>query len=166
MIAATCGGIRVMSCYVPNGRTIDSEHFVGKLAWLGRLRDLLAEQPDGAQVAAMGDFNVAPVDADVWDMAALEGMTHVTDAERSAIGAILDLGYDDVFQRFHPEGGVFSWWDYRDGSFHKGHGMRIDLALTSPALSPLVTDAFVDRDARKGVKPSDHAPVILDLAIS
>ena len=114
----------------------------------------------------MGDFNVAPVDADVWDMAALECMTHVTDAERSAIGAILDLGYDDVFQRFHPEGGVFSWWDYRDGSFHKGHGMRIDLALTSPALSPLVTDAFVDRDARKGVKPSDHAPVILDLAIS
>ena len=109
---------------------------------------------------------MAPVDADVWDVAALEGMTHVSDAERSALQAIFALGYEDAFRRIHPEGGVFSWWDYRDGAFHKGHGMRIDLVLTSPALSPLVTDAFVDREARKGVKPSDHAPVVVDLAIS
>ena len=166
MIAATCGGIRVLSCYVPNGRTVDSEHFVGKLAWLGQLRELLAGLPEGTKAAALGDFNVAPVDADVWDVAALEGMTHVSDAERSALQAIFALGYEDAFRRIHPEGGVFSWWDYRDGAFHKGHGMRIDLVLTSPALSPLVTDAFVDREARKGVKPSDHAPVVVDLAIS
>ena len=114
-------------------------------------------------MVALGDFNVAPADADVWDMAALEGMTHVSAPERSAIQAIVDLGYEDAFARFHPGGGVFSWWDYRDGAFHKGHGMRIDLALTSPALSRLVTGAFVDRDARKGNKPSDHAPVVLDL---
>ena len=163
LIAATCAGVRVMSCYVPNGRTLDSEHYVDKLAWLDQLRSRLAEQPPDALVVALGDFNVAPADADVWDMAALEGMTHVSRPERAAIEAVLALGYEDVFVRFHPEGGVYTWWDYRDGAFHKGHGMRIDLALTSPALSPLVTGAFVDRDARKGVKPSDHAPVVIDV---
>ena len=165
VIAATCGGVRVLSCYVPNGRTLDSEHYVGKLAWLERLRSRLAEQAPDSLVAALGDFNVAPSDADVWDASALEGMTHVSQPERTAIRSILDLGYEDVFVRFHPSGGVFSWWDYRDGAFHKGHGMRIDLALTSAALSPLVCDAFVDRDARKGAKPSDHAPVVLDLEL-
>ena len=165
LITATCGGVRVLSCYVPNGRTLDSDHFVAKLAWLDRLRTRLADQPAGALVAALGDFNVAPRDADVWDMAALEGMTHVSESERSAIQSILDLGYEDVFVRLNPDGGVYSWWDYRDGAFHKGHGMRIDLALTSAALSPLVRGAFVDRDARKGVKPSDHAPVVLDVAL-
>jgi len=165
VIAATCGGVRVVSCYVPNGRSIDSEHYRAKLDWLARLREALERRPPDEMVVATGDFNVAPVDADVWDVAALEGMTHVSPAERAALAAILDLGYADVFRRLHPEGGVFSWWDYRDGAFHKGHGMRIDLALTSPALTPFVTDAFVDRDARKGVKPSDHAPVVIDLAL-
>ena len=164
IIAATSGGVRVMSAYVPNGRSLDSEHYVAKLAWLGRLREVLAAMPDDEQVCVLGDFNVAPVDADVWDVAALEGMTHVSDPERDAIGAIEALGYEDVFRRFHPEGGVFSWWDYRDGAFHKGHGMRIDLAFTSRALSQRATGAFVDRDARKGVKPSDHAPVVVDFA--
>jgi exodeoxyribonuclease-3 len=161
-IAATCGGVRIMSCYVPNGRSLDSEHFEAKLQWLAKLREVLRVVPDTVKAAAVGDFNVAPVDADVWDPAALEGMTHVSASERAAIEALEAVGFEDVFQRFHPEGGVFSWWDYRDGAFHKGHGMRIDLLLTSPALSEIVTDAFVDRDARKGIKPSDHAPVVID----
>lgn len=163
LIAATCGSVRVLSCYVPNGRSLDSEHYQAKLQWLERLRELLATFGPDDKVTAVGDFNVAPHDTDVWDMAALEGMTHVSKPERDAIKAIEDLGYEDVFARFHPDGGVYSWWDYRDGAFHKGHGMRIDLMLTSPALSSLVVDASVDRDARKGTKPSDHAPVIIDL---
>jgi len=161
-IAATCSDVRIMSCYVPNGRSLDSEHFAAKLQWLAKLREVLRDVPSSMKAAAVGDFNVAPVDADVWDMAALEGMTHVSSQERAAIEALEAVGFEDVFQRFHPDGGVFSWWDYRDGAFHKGHGMRIDLLLTSPALSETVTDAFVDRDARKGAKPSDHAPVVID----
>ena len=163
LISATCGGVRVMSCYVPNGRSLDSEHYVAKLAWLSQLRTTLAERPSDELVVAAGDFNVAPNDTDVWDLAALEGMTHVSGPERAAIGEILATGFSDVFCRFHPDGKVFSWWDYRYGSFNKGLGMRIDLALTSQALTPMVTDAFVDRDARKGVKPSDHAPVVIDI---
>jgi len=162
LIAATCNGVRVMSAYVPNGRTLDSEHFTMKLQWLKRLHEVLEGFDPEDQVAVLGDFNVAPVDADVWDIAALEGMTHVSLEERAAIQSLEQLGFEDVFQRFHPDGGVFSWWDYRDGAFHKGHGMRIDLILTSMALSKRASDAFVDRDARKGVKPSDHAPVVAD----
>ena len=164
LISATCGGVRVISAYVPNGRSLESEHYVAKLRWLGRLRDLLAEMGPDAPVAALGDFNVAPSDDDVWDVSALEGMTHVSEPERAALGELVAVGYEDVFRRFNPAGGVFSWWDYRDGAFHKGHGMRIDLIYTSPALSARATAAFVDRDARKGVKPSDHAPVVLDIS--
>ena len=163
LVSATCGGMRVMSAYIPNGRALDSEHYEHKLRWLERLRLVLESQPEDAQVAVLGDFNVAPCDADVWDVTALEGMTHVSEPERRALGALEAAGYEDVFRRFHPDGGVYSWWDYRDGAFHKGHGMRIDLVFTSPALSGRVTDAFVDREARKGVKPSDHAPVVVDL---
>lgn len=163
LISATCGGVRIMSAYVPNGRSLDSEHYQAKLRWLERLRTVLAAEPDGAQVAVLGDFNVAPNDADVWDVSELEGMTHVSDPERHALSELEAIGYEDVFRRFHPEGGIFSWWDYRDGAFHKGHGMRIDLVLTSPDLSARAVGAFVDRDARKGVKPSDHAPVVLDV---
>lgn len=164
LVGATCGGVRIFSAYVPNGRALDSEHFEYKLAWLSQLRAMLDTfSPDDA-VGVLGDFNVAPNDDDVWDMAALEGMTHVSPQERAAIEALEDAGYEDVFRRFHPEGNVFSWWDYRDGAFHKGHGMRIDLVMTSPALSKRAIDAFVDRDARKGVKPSDHAPVVVDFS--
>ncbi len=163
LISATCGGVRIMSAYVPNGRSLDSEHYQAKLRWLERLRTVLAAEPDGAQVAVLGDFNVAPNDADVWDVSELEGMTHVSDPERHALSELEAIGYEDVFRRFHPEGGIFSWWDYRDGAFHKGHGMRIDLVFTSPDLSARAVGAFVDREARKGVKPSDHAPVVLDV---
>lgn len=164
LIGATCNGVRVMSAYVPNGRSLDSEHFQAKLQWLSRLNEILGAYGPEDLVTVLGDFNVAPVDADVWDMSALEGMTHVSQEERQAIQQFEDAGYEDIFRRFHPDGGVFSWWDYRDGAFHKGHGMRIDLAFTSAALSQRAIDAFVDRDARKGVKPSDHAPVVVDFS--
>ena len=125
----------------------------------------MGAEPKNADVVVLGDFNVAPRDADVWDPAALEGMTHASPAEREKLAALEALGYEDVFRRFHPEGGVFSWWDYRGGAFHKGHGMRIDLAYASPSLSKRATAAFVDREERKNrgeVKPSDHAPVVID----
>lgn len=165
LLAATCGGVRVHSVYVPNGRSLDSEHYVGKLAWLARLRTHLETTCDPAGlVAVCGDFNVAPDDRDVWDPAHFEGATHVSEAERQAVDALEAWGLTDAFRRHHDEGGIFSWWDYRAGDFHQGRGMRIDLVLLSAALAGRCTDAFIDRNARKGQKPSDHAPVVVDLA--
>lgn len=171
MMAATCQGIRVHSVYVPNGRSLDSEHYRYKLAWLARLRAYLAERSDpSAGVAVCGDFNVAPTDADVWDPAHFVGMTHVSEAERAALGQLLDWGLVDAFRQHHPDGGVYSWWDYRAGDFHKGHGLRIDLVLLSSGLAARCTAARVDRDARKkspaGNKPSDHAPVVVELDLA
>ena len=168
MLAATCAGMRVHSVYVPNGRSLDSEHYRFKLEWLARLRAYLAEHytPDDA-VAVCGDFNVAPDDADVWDPAAFAGATHVSEPERRALGEILDWGLEDTFRRLHPEGGIFSWWDYRAGNFHKGIGMRIDLVLLSAPLASRAVSAEIDRDARrkspKGNKPSDHTVVVVEL---
>lgn len=162
LIAATCGGVRVLSCYVPNGRSLDSEHFEGKLQWMDQLCALLRSEDAAADVVALGDFNIAPDDSDVWDPTALVGMTHVSGEERAKIEALSASGFEDIVRRFHPDGGVFSWWDYRDGAFHKGHGMRIDLIMASSSLAQRATGAFVDRDARKGPKPSDHAPVVAD----
>ncbi len=168
MLAATCAGMRVHSVYVPNGRSLDSEHYRFKLEWLARLRAYLAEHyaPDDA-VAVCGDFNVAPDDADVWDPAAFAGATHVSEPERRALGEILDWGLEDTFRRLHPEGGIFSWWDYRAGNFHKGMGMRIDLVLLSAPLASRAMSAEIDRDARrkspKGNKPSDHTVVVVEL---
>lgn len=169
IVAATCGDARVHSVYVPNGRSLDSEPYRFKLDWLARLRTYLEETCDPARdVAVCGDFNVAPRDSDVWDPAAFVGATHVSAAEREALQAIVDWGLEDVFARMHPEGGVFSWWDYRAGDFHKGHGMRIDLVLLSASLARRCSSAAVDRNARKkspaGNKPSDHAPVVIELA--
>lgn len=168
LLAATCGGIRVHSVYVPNGRSLDSEQYVFKLAWLAGLRSYLAERCDpAAPVAVCGDFNIAPQDSDVWDPAAFVGMTHVSEAERQALAAISGWGLEDVFARFHPDGGVFSWWDYRAGNFHKGLGMRIDLVLLSRPLAERCRSVEVDRDARKkspaGNKPSDHTVVVADI---
>lgn len=168
MLAATCGGVRVHSVYVPNGRSVDSEFYRAKLTWLARLRAYLAETCSPQDpVAVCGDFNVAPTDADVWDPAHFVGATHVTGPERAALGSVLDWGLVDVFGRLHPNGGIFSWWDYRAGDFHKGHGMRIDLVLLSDTLADRCSRAEVDREARKkspaGNKPSDHAPVVVDL---
>jgi exodeoxyribonuclease-3 len=169
IIAATCAGIRVHSVYVPNGRSVDSEHYTGKLAWLARLATYLDETCTPSDpVAVVGDFNIAPSDVDVWDPEAFAGMTHVSEPERAALGRLLEWGLDDVFTRFHPDGEVFSWWDYRMGAFHKGHGMRIDLVLLTDPLADRCRSAAVDREARKnraGNKPSDHAPVVVDLDV-
>lgn len=168
MVSATCAGIRVHSAYVPNGRSLDSEQYAVKLAWLQRLRSYLVERCDpSAPVAVCGDFNVAPFDSDVYDPKAFVGMTHVSEPERQALQSVLDWGLEDVFHRFHPEGGTFSWWDYRAGNFHKGLGMRIDLVLLSRLLAERATAVEIDREARKkspaGNKPSDHTVVVADL---
>lgn len=168
LLAATCAGIRVHSVYVPNGRSVDSEHYAFKLAWLAGLRRYLEERCDpSAPVAVCGDFNIAPDDRDVWDRDSFVGMTHVSDPERHALADIEQWGLEDVFRRFHSEGGVFSWWDYRAGNFHKGYGMRIDLVLLSRVLAERATGVEIDRDARKksaaGNKPSDHTVVVAEL---
>jgi exodeoxyribonuclease-3 len=168
LLAATCGGIRVHSVYVPNGRSLDNEQYAFKLAWLERLRLYIAQHNRvDDPVAVCGDFNIAPVDADVWDPAAFVGATHVSEPERRALEEILDWGLEDTFRRFHPEGGIFSWWDYRAGNFHKGMGMRIDLVLLSKVLAARAVSAEIDRNARKkspqGNKPSDHTVLVVDL---
>jgi exodeoxyribonuclease III len=164
IVAATCGGVRVHSVYVPNGRSLDNEFYGHKLEWLARLRTMLDAtcRADDA-VAVCGDFNVAPDDGDVWDPGHFVGMTHVSEPERAALRQVEAWGLVDVFRRFN-EPGVFTWWDYRAGDFHQGRGMRIDLVLVSDNLAARATGAFMDRDARKGQKPSDHAPVVVDFA--
>ena len=160
-VAATCGGVRVHSVYVPNGRTPDSEHYQYKLAWLGSLRDIVGAGPEAAIVC--GDMNIAPADADVFDPRAYEGHTHVTPPERAALGELLALGLHDVVRERWPHERVFTYWDYRAGMFHQDLGMRIDLVLASDPVASRVAAAWVDRHARKGTGPSDHAPVIVDL---
>ena len=161
-IAATCAGIRVHSVYVPNGRVVDSEHYRYKLAWLGALERLVAVRPSNAVVC--GDMNIAPTDADVFDPAAYIGHTHVTGPERAALAKLLDAGLHDVVrERWPAEQRVFTYWDYRAGMFHKDLGMRIDLVLAGDEVATRVRAAWIDRKARKGSGPSDHAPVIVDL---
>ncbi|MGO8687005.1 MAG: exodeoxyribonuclease III [Candidatus Dormibacteria bacterium] len=163
-VSATCAGVRVWSVYVPNGRSLDSPHYGYKLAWLSALRDVLGSEADAgnAPLAVSGDFNVAPSDDDVWDPAEFTGSTHVSAAERQAVAALLDLGLVDVRARA-LKGRPFTYWDYRAGMFHKGMGMRIDLVLLSRVLAARVGDAYIDREARKGTAPSDHAPVVVEL---
>ena len=160
-VAATCGGVRVHSLYVPNGRVPDSDHYAYKLEWLAALREVVAKGPADAVVC--GDMNIAPADADVFDPAAYVGHTHVTPAERNALNALLALGLRDVVRDRWPDERVFTYWDYRAGMFHKNLGMRIDLILASAPVADRVRAAWVDRQARKGTGPSDHAPVIVDL---
>jgi exodeoxyribonuclease III len=160
-IAATCGGIRVHSVYVPNGRSPDSEHYHYKLAWLAALRDMLRGGEQNAIVA--GDMNIAPTDADVFDPDAYIGQTHVTPPERDALADLQAVGLRDVVRDHWPAERVFTYWDYRAGMFHKDLGMRIDLVLATAPVAGRVRAAWVDRQARKGTGPSDHAPVIVDL---
>jgi exodeoxyribonuclease III len=161
-IAATCGGLRIWSVYVPNGRTLDDPHYPYKLAWLQALGASIEREP--RPLAVCGDFNVAPTDADVWDPTAFVGSTHVSEAERKAIRNLIGLGLVDVPARA-LKGEPYTYWDYRAGMFHKGEGMRIDLMLLDEQLAARVDDAYIDRDARKGSKPSDHAPVVVDVTI-
>jgi exodeoxyribonuclease-3 len=160
-VAATCAGVRVFSVYVPNGREPDSDHYRYKLAWLAALRDAVAPDVDAAAVC--GDFNIAPTDADVFDPEAYVGHTHVTPPERAALADLEALGLDDVVRDRWPIERVFSYWDYRAGMFHRDLGMRIDLILAGAPVAARVKAAWVDRLARKGKGPSDHAPVIVDL---
>ncbi len=161
LVSATCGGVRVHSVYVPNGREVDHEHYHYKLSWLGRLRaHLEATVEPTDEVVVAGDWNIAPTDDDVWDTAAFAGATHVTDRERQALADVIDWGLVDTFRERHPEAGLFSYYDYQAGRFHKREGIRIDFLLSSSPLAERSVLDLVDRNARKGTKPSDHAPVL------
>ena len=160
-VTATCGGLRITSVYVPNGRSVDSDHYNYKLRWLEALKAMVA--PDAERAIVAGDVNIAPTDEDVFDPEAYEGHTHVTPREREALAAIMALGLRDVVRDRWPTERVFSYWDYRAGMFHQDLGMRIDLILAGAPVAERVQAAWIDRKARKGKGPSDHAPVIVDL---
>jgi exodeoxyribonuclease III len=165
-LAATCAGVRVWSLYVPNGRTLDDPHYTYKLNWLAALRNTaegwLRDDPT-APIALVGDWNIAPTDDDVWDPALFVTSTHVTPAERKALAELVGLGLRDVVRDRWPDSRVFTYWDYRAGRFHQDLGMRIDLILAGDPVAARVKAAWIDRQARKGTGPSDHAPVIVDL---
>lgn len=162
-VSARCGGIRFMSVYVPNGRTPDDPHYAYKLQWLAALRDALTSDLAAGPVVVAGDYNVAPTDADVWDPALFVNSTHVTPPERAALAELRALGLTDVPARPLKGDRPFTYWDYRAGMFHQNKGMRIDLVYASADVAARVTDALVDREARKGKGPSDHAPIVVDL---
>lgn len=165
LIAATCAGIRVISAYIPNGKAVGSDKFAYKLGWLKRLRAYLDRHgaPD-LPVALCGDFNVAPEDRDVYDPAALAGQLLCSDDERDALRHITDWGLVDAFRLHHQEAGLYSWWDYRQLAFPKKRGLRIDMIYLSTSLAGRCIGAMIDREARKGKGPSDHAPVVVELA--
>lgn len=165
LLWATCGGLRVASAYVPNGRALDDDHYRYKLDWLARLhRNLEQQYAPEQRLAVCGDFNIAPDDRDVWSVSALEGSTHVSQPERDALVALEDWGLVDVFRRHHDADGLYSWWDYRGGAFHQGRGMRIDLLMVTEVVAEATAAVLIDRNARKGKPtPSDHAPVIADI---
>jgi exodeoxyribonuclease-3 len=162
-IGAVCGGVRIWSLYVPNGRKPGDPHYVYKLDWLGRLRDE-AKQWLGGDTALVGDWNIAPRDEDVFDITRFANSTHVTPGERAAFQAFLDDGYVDVVRPHASDPGTYTYWDYYRQRFERNRGMRIDFILGSPSLAARVTGAFVDREERAGAGASDHAPVIADLA--
>jgi exodeoxyribonuclease-3 len=162
-IEATVAGVRLASVYVPNGREVGSPTFAAKLRFLESMAGRAAELAAGPAMIA-GDMNVCPTDADVYDPAAFVGSTHVTPDERERLGRVLDAGLVDAYRQLHPDDVGFTWWDYRQGHFHRGLGLRIDLALVSAALAPLLRSCGIDRDFRKGPKPSDHAPLLIELA--
>ncbi|MFI5620969.1 exodeoxyribonuclease III [Streptomyces sp. NPDC051567] len=165
-VSATCGGVRVWSVYVPNGREVAHDHYGYKLKWLGALTEAVAADAAGPRpFAVLGDFNVAPVDEDVWDPAVFEGATHVTPAERAALESLRDTGLSDVFPRALKYDHPYTFWDYRMLAFPKNKGMRIDLVYGNESFTKAVTDAYVDREERKGKGASDHAPVVVDLDV-
>ncbi len=165
MISAVCGGVRFVSLYAPNGRTLDSVFYEAKLAWYGRLAWWLAESRNPAEPLCLGgDFNVAPEDADVWDPRACHGGTHVSERERDAFKRLRDWGLVDAYRLHHAELGRYTWWDYRAGNFHKNFGMRIDHLLVTKTVADRTQWAEIDREARKGKPiPSDHAPLVIDI---
>jgi len=165
-ISAVCRGVRVWSLYVPNGRSLDDPHMLYKLDWLARLRDASASwlaQDPSAQIALMGDWNIAPQDDDVWSMEFYADKSHVSPPEREAFAAVVGAGFTDVVRPHAPGPGVYTYWDYTRLRFPKKQGMRIDFSLASAALAERVEHAVIDREERKGKGASDHAPVVLDL---
>jgi exodeoxyribonuclease-3 len=164
-LAAVCGGVRVWSLYIPNGRTPEHEHYQYKLRWLDRLSSTAqAELEQYPDLALLGDFNVAPTDADVWDIDSFADSTHVTQEERQRLAQIEAVGLDEVEPRPLKYDRAFTFWDYRQLAFPKNRGMRIDLVYASPSVAGRVSDAYVDREARKGKGTSDHAPIVVELA--
>jgi exodeoxyribonuclease III len=165
MIAATCGGVRIVSLYAPNGRSVGSPFYQAKLAWYGRLSHWLESAADPAELLVLGgDFNVAPADQDVWDPAVCHGGTHVSPPERDAFFRLCHWGLVDAYRLHHAEPGRYTWWDYRAGAFHKNFGMRIDHLLVTRPVAERTVWAEIDREARKGKPiPSDHAPLVIDL---
>lgn len=165
-IGVTCRGVRVWSVYVPNGREIGHPHYDYKLRWLDALRATAAEELAGAgPFAVLGDFNIAPTDADVWDISRFTTSTHVTPAEREALTALGSVGLSEVLPRALKYDVAFTYWDYRQLCFPKNRGMRIDLVFGNAPFVAGVVDAYVDREARKGTAPSDHAPVVVDVEL-
>lgn len=164
-VAATCAGLRVWSVYVPNGRELGHPHYDYKLAWLAALQTTVAGElgEHAARMVVLGDFNIAPTDADVWDASAVHGATHVSAPEREALARLREAGLVDVVPRALKYDTPYTYWDYRAGMFGKNMGMRIDLVYATPSVAAAVTDAYVDREARKGTGPSDHAPVVVDI---
>jgi len=160
VIAATTHGVRVVDLYVPNGQDLTSDRYPYKLAWFGRLRKFLERTtaPD-RPVVVCGDMNVTADDRDVWSPDTWRGQIHCSEPEREALAAVRAWGLDDVFRTKTPEGGVWSWWDYRGVSFFKNQGLRIDHILTSASMTARCTECVIDRNARKGQDASDHAPV-------
>jgi exodeoxyribonuclease-3 len=166
-IGATCAGLRVWSVYVPNGRTPSDDHYTYKLSWLEALRRAVATELAGnADLALCGDFNVAPTDDDVWDPSVFVGSTHVTPPERAALAELRALGLRDVVPTPMKGPHPFTYWDYRAGMFHQNKGMRIDLVYATPSIVDRVEKAYVDREARKGKLPSDHAPIVVDFSVA
>ncbi|GAA4102190.1 MULTISPECIES: exodeoxyribonuclease III [Streptomyces] len=165
-ISATCGGVRLWSVYVPNGREVEHDHYAYKLAWFAALKAAVAEDAAGGRpFAVLGDYNVAPTDEDVYDPSVFEGLTHVTPAERAALAALREAGLSDVVPRPLKYDRPYTYWDYRQLAFPKNRGMRIDLVYGNEPFAKAVKDSYVDREERKGKGASDHAPVVVDLEV-
>jgi exodeoxyribonuclease-3 len=162
VIGATCGGIRMWSMYAPNGRELLDPHYLFKLVWFERLRGTIATEAHQPLVLA-GDFNVAPVDLDIYDPARWRRRTHASAPERAAVASFIDLGLRDVMRDHRPGPDVYTWWSYRPGQFEQNRGLRIDLALCSPPVADRVSDVWIDTAERAGAVASDHAPVVVDL---
>ena len=167
MLTATCGDLRVASLYVPNGRTLEAPQYAAKLEWLATLRTWLDDSCDPGQALALcGDFNIAPDDRDVYDPAKYVGTTHTSPPEREALARLTDWGLSDAFRALYQQDRLFTWWDYRAGDFHNHRGMRIDLILVTDPVARGLTWGIIDRNARKGKLPSDHAPMVIDIDLA
>jgi exodeoxyribonuclease-3 len=166
LIAATVKGVRIVNTYIPNGTELWTDKFTFKLDWLQRLRRFFDETCDkNADVLLCGDFNVAPDERDVWDVAFWEGKLHFTKPERAAIHHVKQWGFVDVFRQMNGDEKLFSWWNYREGSFFKNQGLRIDHIWTSRSLAEKCTACWIDRKPRGAERPSDHTPVVAEFEI-